>query len=114
MLVGCVGGKKQPRRGWRNILTTHSKSWNFLLLVYTVSLIFESSFCPRSLGTVSFLKNASFHRLFRKGESDYLYDNLGYRSLSQTKRKICIFLFIFEERICRVEIHMLFEIGLSK
>ena len=34
----------------------------------------------------------------------YLYDNLGYRSLSQTKRKIYIFLFIFfEERICRVD-----------
>jgi hypothetical protein len=63
---------------------------------------------------VVLLNNASFHRLFRMGESDHLYDNLGYRSLSQTKRKICIFLSIFEERIYRVEIHMLFRIGLSK
>jgi hypothetical protein len=56
------------------------------------------------------LNNASFHRLFRMGESDYLYDNLGYRSLSQTKKKIFFYLSFFEERICRVEIHMLFRI----
>ena len=31
------------------------------------------------------------NRLFRMGESDYLYDNLGYRTLSQTKRKILFF-----------------------
>jgi hypothetical protein len=36
-----------------------------------------------------------FHSLFRMGESNYLYDNLGYKSLSQTKRKILFFLFIF-------------------
>jgi hypothetical protein len=37
------------------------------------------------------------------GESDYLHDNLRYRSLSQTKRKIyfslhIFLLFLFEER----------------
>jgi hypothetical protein len=40
------------------------------------------------------LNNASFHRLFRMGESDYLCDNLECRSLSQTKRKISLF-FLF-------------------
>ncbi len=36
-----------------------------------------------------------FHSLFRMGESDYPYDNPEYKNLSQTKRKILFFLFIF-------------------
>ncbi len=48
--------------------------------------------------------NVSFHHLFHMGESDYLDDNLRYRSLSQTKRKIFIFSFIsFSRKNCHVK-----------
>jgi hypothetical protein len=46
--------------------------------------------------------------------SDYPHGNLGYRSLSQTKRKKYYYSFyVFEERICHVETHMLLGLVFS-
>jgi hypothetical protein len=59
------------------------------------------------------LNNASFHRLFRMGKSDCLYDNMIQKPFSIEKKYMYFSFYSFwKERICRVEIHMLFRIGL--
>ena len=74
----------------------------YLHVKYHTSHFFSSHFL--------LLNNASFRRLFRMGESDYLCDNLECRSLSQTKRRILFFLlYLFEERICRVDFPHAFQ-----